>query len=360
MCSFYMTKFPGRVNYYSRKYPMTIAEDARDELVEYCKPFVRYVDNAYFDGLNVRLYTNIEHVYDFWRDNWWSYSHNVVPHGQVYAIDDGGKINLRDYYDGPLQNPDVNVGGLYSSETKTAIILNQDYYGHTKPSALGIAADIFEDQYDILSVHGASGSIDGKGYLLIAPTNTGKTTHSYGPAIHHPGGEFHQDDWIFVEFEGGKAIGKASEKQFYMRTNSIENFPWLEPIFRMHKLENVKPDDPKEKFLPPDPRVMIDPREILSPQKVVNEIRINKCFLLERNPKENVVAKSLSSDEAVEILLRAPEQFYNNYLTIYTERKIKKRAQLFRKLFEIAEPYQINIVAKVEVIRDIIIRITKS
>jgi hypothetical protein len=122
----------------------------------------------------------------------------------------------------------------------------------------------------------------------------------------------------------------------------------------------VKPDDPREKFLPPDPRVMIDPREILSPQKVVNEIRINKCFLLQRNPKENVVARSLSPDEAVEVLLNAPEQFYNNYLTIYTERKIKKRAQLFKKLFEIAEPYQINIVAKVETIRDIIIKITKS
>ena len=339
---------------------MRISEDARDELVEHCKHFVRYVDNAYFDGLNIRLYTNIEHVYDFWRDNWWSYSHNVVPHGQVYTIDDGGKINLKDYYDGPMQNPDINTGGLYNTETKTAIILNQDYYGHTKPSALGIAADIFEDQYDILSVHGASGAIDSKGYLLIAPTNTGKTTHSYGPAIHHPGGEFHQDDWIFVEFEAGKAVGKASEKQFYMRTNSIENFPWLEPIFRTHKLENVKPDDPREKFLPPDPRVMIDPREILSPQKVVNEIRINKCFLLQRNPEESVVAKSLSPDEAVEILLNASEQFYNNYLTIYTERKIKKRAQLFKKLFEIAEPYQINIVANVETIRDIIIKITKS
>ncbi len=360
MGSYCITRFPGRINYYSPKYPMRISEDARDELVEYCKRFVRYVDNAYFNGLNVRLYTNIDHVYDFWRDNWWSYSHNITPHGQVYTIDDGGKIKIRDYYDGPMQNPDINAGGLYSTETKTAIILNQDYYGHTKPSGLGIAADIFEDQFDILSVHGASGAIDGKGYLLIAPTNTGKTTHSYGPAIHHAGGEFHQDDWIFVEFEGGKAIGKASERQFYMRTNSIENFPWLEPIFRTHKLENVKPDDPLEKLLPPDPRVMIDPREILSPEKVVNEIRINKCFLLQRDPTDNVVARSLEPDEAVDILRKAPEQFYNNYLTIYTDRKIRKRAELFRRLFEIAEPYLINIVAKVETVRNIIIRITKS
>ena len=360
MGSWHITKFPGRVNYFSPKYPMRISEDIRDELVEYCKKFVRYVDNAYFNGLNIRLYTNIEHVYDFWRENWWSYSHNVVPHGQVYTIDDGGQINIRDYYDGPMKNPEINAGGLYNPETKTVIILNQDYYGQTKPAALGIAADIFEDQYDILSVHGASAAIDGKGYLLIAPTNTGKTTHSYGPAIHHPKGEFHQDDWIFVEFEDGKAIGRPSERKFYMRTNSIENFPWLEEIFRKRKLENVKPDDPREKFLPPVPRVMIDPKEILSPQKVVNEIRINKCFLLHRDPTDKVIAKSLEPEEAVEILLRAPEQFYNNYLIIYTERKIRKRAELFKKLFEIAEPYQINIIADVEKIRNIIIKITTS
>ena len=161
----------------------------------------------------------------------------------------------------------------------------------------------------------------------------------------YPGGEFHQDDWIFVEFEDGKAIGRASERQFYMRTNSVENFPWLEPIFRTHKLENVKPDDPRENFLPPDPRVMIDPREILKPEKVVNEIRIHKTFLLQREPKDNVVATSLEPDEAVEILRRAPEQWYNNYLITYGRRKEEQRAELLRKLFEIAEPYLINIIA---------------
>jgi len=361
MGSWHMTMFPGRVNYFSPKYPMNISVDARNELVAHCKKLVKTVDNAYFNGLNIRLYSNIEHVHDFWCDNWWFNTHTVMPHGVVYTInDEEKKINIKDYYTGPIQKPETNVGGLYNPETKTAIVLNNDYYGQTKPVALGIAADIFEDQFDILSVHGASGSIDGKGYLLVAPTNTGKTTHSYGPAIHYPTGEFHQDDWIFVEFEGGRAIGRASERQFYMRTNSIDNFPWLEPVFRTHKLENVKPDDPREKFLPPDPRVMIDPREILSPNKVADEVRIHKVFLLQREPKENVVAASLEPKEAVEILRKAPEQWYNNYLITYGERKERKRAELFQRLFEIAEPYMINIVANVETVRNIIIKITKS
>jgi hypothetical protein len=71
----------------------------------------------------------------------------------------------------------------------------------------------------------------------------------------YPNCEFHQDDWIFVEFSEEKTIGNASERRFYMRTNSMANYPWLESIFRQNKLENVKPDDPREKFLPGIPRV---------------------------------------------------------------------------------------------------------
>lgn len=360
MNGWYETKFEGRVNYFDPDHPMEISVDRRDELVEYCQPFVKYVDDAYFNGLNIRLHTNMDHVHDFWCENWWPHSHTVMPHGLVYTIDDGGKVDFRDFYNGPLKNPEVNAGGFYNRETKTAIIFNNDYYGQTKPVGLGIAADIFEDRFRILSVHGASGAVGGKGFLLIAPTNTGKTTHSYGPAIHHPEGEFHQDDWIFVSFEGGKAFGYASERKFYMRTNSIGNFPWLEPIFRENKLENVRPDDPTEKFLPSHPRVMIDPKLIVKPEKAVSEIRVSKTFLLKRDPEDNVVATSLRPDEAVEILRKAPEQWYNNYLIAYGKRKEERRAELFRKLFETAEPYQINIVADVETVREIIIKITKS
>lgn len=360
MAGWFETKFKGRVNYFEPRYPMEISIDQRDELVAYCEQFVKYVDDAYLNGLNIRLYTNMEHVHDFWCENWWPYSHTVMPHGLIYTIDDGGKINFRDFYNGPMEKPEVNTGGFYDRETKTAIIFNNDYYGQTKPVALGIAADILEDQFGMLSVHGASGAVSGRGFLLIAPTNAGKTTHSYGPAIHHPEGEFHQDDWIFVSFEGGKAFGYPSERKFYMRTNSIGNFPWLEPLFRENKLENVKPDDPTEKFLPSHPRVMIDPKLMLRPERVVSEIRISKTFLLKRDPEDNAVATSLDPDEAVEILRKAPEQWYNNYLICYGKRKEERRAELFRKLFEIAEPYQINIIADVETVRKIIIKITRS
>jgi len=145
-----------------------------------------------------------------------------------------------------------------------------------------------------------------------------------------------------------------------MRTNSMANYPWLEPIFRQNKLENVRPDDPREKFLPGVPRVMIDPRRIVKPEKLTDEIRIYKTFLLKRDPKDKMVAKSLEPEEAVEILRHAPEQWHNNYLTTFGSRKEQRRAELFKKLFERAEPYQLNCVASVEKVRSALVNIARS
>lgn len=52
--------------------------------------------------------------------------------------------------------------------------------------------------------------------------------------------------------------------------------------------------------------------------------------------------------------------WYNNYLITCGKRKERKRAELFKKLFEIAEPYQINIVAPVETVRKIIMKIAEG
>jgi hypothetical protein len=90
---------------------------------------------------------------------------------------------------------------------------------------------------------------------------------------------------------------------------------------------------------------MIDPRRIVRSEKLTNQIRIHKTFLLKRDPKDKMVARSLEPEEAVEILRKTPEQWHNNYLTTFGPRKEQRRGELFKKLFEKAEPYQLNCVA---------------
>ncbi|MEM0313448.1 MAG: hypothetical protein QXQ41_02735 [Candidatus Bathyarchaeia archaeon] len=66
---------------------------------------------------------------------------------------------------------------LYDPLSKTAFLINIDYYGWVKSLAL---SDILEDNHGINSVHGACVDVDGKGVCLIAPSGTGKTSHTYG------------------------------------------------------------------------------------------------------------------------------------------------------------------------------------
>jgi hypothetical protein len=105
---------------------------------------------------------------------------------------------------------------------------------------------------------------------------------------------------------------------------------------------------------------MIDPRLILKPEKVVDEIRIHTTFLLKRDPKDRMITRSLEPEEAIEILKSAPEQWYNNYLITFGKRKEARREALFKKLFEIAPPYTLNIIDSVEKVRSTLYKVLES
>jgi hypothetical protein len=86
---------------------------------------------------------------------------------------------------------------LYDTLSKTAFLINVDYYGWVKSIALSIAGDILEDGHGINSVHGACVDLDGRGVCLIAPSGTDKTTHTYG-LLRLNGVRVISDDWFFV------------------------------------------------------------------------------------------------------------------------------------------------------------------
>ncbi|MFH0896725.1 MAG: hypothetical protein V1850_01585 [Candidatus Bathyarchaeota archaeon] len=69
---------------------------------------------------------------------------------------------------------------MYDSLSKTAFLVNVDYYGWIKSIALSVVSDILEDAHGINSVHDACVDIEGRGTCLIAPSGTGKTTQTYG------------------------------------------------------------------------------------------------------------------------------------------------------------------------------------
>jgi hypothetical protein len=317
---------------------------------------------ASIDGFCMQLFTNSEHLYDFWIENWFSMNLETKSHGRLYAVLD----------------PSFNEGkphAYYNPETKTAILVNTEYYGQIKSWALGITCDIAEDQHDIHSIHGSCIEVNGNGIVLIAPTGTGKSTHSYA-LLQMEGARLHSDDWLYVRFIGGpkgRASADISERKFYLRTNIVRVFPEIRHLLDKCKLENVEPLTPLEvenlrrkgvseesiKKMLEDPyvahefsRAMLDPLWISGPEKFVDTTRVRKVMLLKRDINDPEIARKVDAEEAVKYLTTQPEQFLNPYLIVKTPEKVEIRQDFFRRLFQFAPCYIINTVEPVSIVQN--------
>jgi hypothetical protein len=325
---------------------------------------------ANIDGFCMQLFTNSSHLYEFWIENWFSMSRATRSHGRIYAVLD----------------PDFNSGkpyASYNSQTKTAVIFNTEYYGQVKSWALGITCDVAEDQHDIHSIHGSCIEVDGDGIVLIAPTGTGKSTHSYA-LLEMKGSRLHSDDWVYVRFIGGekgRVSADISERKFYIRTNIVRVFPEIRRLLDKCKLENVEPTKQEEienlrkkglseveieKMLE-DPyiaheysRAMLDPLWISGPEKFVDTTRIRKVILLKRERNDPQLIRKMDIEEAVEYLTAQPEQFMNPYLIVKTPEKVEIRKNFFRRLFKFAPCYLVNTVEPVNVVQEKIREIVKE
>jgi hypothetical protein len=348
-----------------------VGKDERDKLVARAE---RVLGNeglgwkASIDGFCMQLFTNSNHLDEFWRENWFSMPREVKSHGRLYAVLDPT------FEEGKPQ-------AFYNPDTKTAVIFNTEYYGQVKSWALGVACDIAEDQHDIHSIHGSCVEVDGKGVVLIAPTGTGKSTHSYA-LLNMEGARLHSDDWVYVRFIGGekgRASADISERKFYIRTNIARVFPEIRPLLDRCKLENVIPLSSEEaeklrsqgmsgdeiRILASDhyvaheySRAMLDPLWIAGPEKFVDTTRAMKVILLKRDKNDPEIARRLEIEEAVQYLVAQPEQFLNPYLIVKTDEKVEVRKRFFRRLFKLAPCYLVNTASDVKTvqqkIRDVI------
>jgi hypothetical protein len=128
-----------------------------------------------------------------------------------------------------------------------------------------MAADILETQHGVHSIHGSCAVVYGKGVIIIAPTGTGKSTHTWG-LMQLPDGKIHSDDWIFMTYKKGLAMADISERKFYLRTDMVKSFPKIEPLLNRCKCENVEDND-FAKFA--NSRCILDPEWISGPDKFV-------------------------------------------------------------------------------------------
>lgn len=272
-----------------------------------------YVWDANINGIIVRLITNSKHQYNFWVQNWWPGPNNdaVLPHAVIYSV---------------TGVPNEPVHAYYSPTTYTAVFLNTEYYGQCKSWALGIAAHILEQNFNVHSIHGACADVDGKGVVVIAPTGTGKTTQ-VNKLFQHPKGRVVGDDWIYIKhpknidsIESPILEVTQPEKSLYVRTENAHEEPWLRSVFDRCNLENVITDfrhcmhtkegeqcgirdlgDTKCYWGFGNSRAMI-PREWMAGPEKVGDKTTMKLMVLLRRDKESPAEVSLNTDEAIAIL----------------------------------------------------------
>lgn len=336
--------------------------EMRDALVAESEAFLThdtyYEWNVNIGGVVLQLRTNSPHLNDFWIENFYptELEADIEPHGIIYAINWIPGREPRAYY-----NPESHTGFFFKSA----------YYAQLRGLALGIVSDISEKLYNVLAVHAACFDIDGQGTLIFFPPATGKSTHVAG-LLKYANSKIVSPDLAFVRSSGSTIIADCVERKFHMRTDFIEKFPAVKPLFERSKCENVvtskdqcenntclyENDCDLDKGEPycfiasENSRAMLDPYWIGGPQKHIKRTQV-KTVLIFKKDNFGPISEELSPEQSLRILedgqppveavSELSQPFYNPYLLVKTTERIEQQKRVYKKLLEMCNCFLINI-----------------
>jgi hypothetical protein len=287
--------------------------DERDELIEKYGDKVLYENKSDIYGCCIKLLTDNEDTKNRWQENFYFISQNIRSHGRLYALTDPSIEKMKVQYD---------------AFTKTLFLLNCDYYGWTKSLALAIAGDVLEDEHQIYHVHGAAVDFNGTGVSIIAPSNTGKSTHSYG-LLRQPETRLISDDWYFVRLMDEDAVVFGSEKNFYIRIDIGDIWTEYKQLVEKAHFDNKE-------------RAVVNLRWVVGKGRIRTETTMKKVILLERDPKDPRIVAEMTPDEALEYLV--DHDFCNPHQLVKDERKLRLRKDFFRQYLSKVDTYLVNTV----------------
>ncbi|MDR0335365.1 MAG: hypothetical protein LBH69_05755 [Methanomassiliicoccaceae archaeon] len=309
-------------------YPVRIIDISEtDELLRKHSSLPFYASKADIYGVCVKLYTTDHKNSDMWADNFYSMSSSVRSHARIVCVDEpGGEMRV-----------------LYNIETRTAFLYNFDYYGWIKSIALAVASDLLEDSHGVNHVHGAALDLGGTGVTLIAPSKTGKTTHSWG-LLRMKNARLITDDWYFVKSEGGLPMAMGSEKNCYIDADIGDVWEEYRPLVTTTKFDNKG-------------RGIANVRWVTGYGSVIPMTTIRHVIMLRRDPKQKIV-ETLEPKEALDYI--RSDDLCNPHQIVRTQRKTKMREAFFRGFFGNSQVNLINTTGTPDetqrIIRDIVLR----
>ena len=287
-----------------------ITPQEKEQLYQQYKDRLLYTNKAEIYGCCIKLITEIEHVKNEWEDNFFTMAENVRSHGRLIV----------------LEEPNQPMTVKYEPYTKTAFLVNVDYYGWIKSIGLAIAGDVLEDEHQIFSVHGAAIDVGCVGVSIIAPSGTGKTTHSWG-LLRLPDARLVSDDWYFVRLSSREPLAFGSEKNCYIKAD-------IGKIWNEYELLVDKATFDQKG------RAVVNVRWIVGAGGVVPLTTMKKIILLKRDPNDQRIVTRMNSDDALQYLLA--NDFCNPHMLVKDQRKIELRKDFFRRFFEKTDVYLVN------------------
>lgn len=287
----------------------------RNRLMEKYEERFLYEERADIYGCCIKLLTDTKYVKERWEESFYPMSAHVRSHGRLIVTQETGE----------------KLKVMYDQLSKTAFLVNVDYYGWIKSIALSVASDILEDNHGINSVHGACIDIEGRGVCLIAPSGTGKTTHTYG-LLRLKGVRVVSDDWFFVRFLAEENVAFSSEKNFYIQADIAETWGEYKKLIEKAEFDSKG-------------RAVVNVRWIVGKGKILPMTTLRTAILLTRNPEDDTIVKKLTPNEAVQYMETV--KFSNPHLLVKDERKNNLRRRFFREFFSHLETYLVNIMLPV-------------
>ena len=287
-----------------------ITPEEKDRLYQNYENRLLYTNKAEIYGCCVKLLTEIEYVKNQWEDNFYTMSESVKSHGRLIV----------------LEEPGQPMSIKYDPYTKTAFLINVDYYGWIKSISLAVAGDVLEDEHRIYSVHGAAIDVGGIGASIIAPSGTGKTTHSWG-LLRMENARLISDDWYFVRLSSREPLAFGSEKNCYIEADIGKIWNEYE-----HLVDKARFDQKG--------RAVVNVRWIVGSGGVIPNTTIRKIILLKRETQDPTIVANLGTDEALQYMVT--HDFCNPHQLVRDSRKIELRKDFFRRYFKQADVYLVN------------------
>jgi hypothetical protein len=299
-----------------------ITPEEKDRLYEEYSSIKFFSVKSEIYGCCIKLLTTDRRTKEMWEDNFYGMSENVRSHGRVVMID----------------LPGEGMKVLYEPVAKTAFLFNFDYYGWVKSIALAVAGDLLEDEHHIHSVHGASIDIAGHGVSLIAPSKTGKTTHSWG-LLRMNDARLVTDDWYYVRPFTGRPVAYGSEKNCYIDADISKAWPEYEGLVQKAVFDKQQ-------------RAVVDVRWIAGPGSVIPLTTMYDVILLKRDPQDKALVTEMEPKAALEYLRE--NDFCNPHQLVRDKRKMAIRYEFFSRLTSSVRVHLVNTTSPARETQDLI------